>query len=197
MATPPVARGSLSRARLLAGPAILGVLLNCWYRGPFGIVPFALFTLPPALILGWILLKTRLPRVVAVIGAAVAALLLSYLLCAPPTTARLLELATGSRSVAGVHDLRRWNDGWARDPSFHLWFHADEATVLGMVEHLRLDHQRSDSPNPPHRFLLSVPDWWQPQSLSGVKVWTGIRTYAIELCSEPSSQVVYLSFGEL
>lgn len=185
-------------ARALAVVACVGLLVNCWYRGPiWGILPFALVTVPPALLVAWILLRARLPRLAVAILAALAAMAISYFLCAPPTTDQLLDAVMGGPVPQAVRDLQRWDDAWARDPGHHLRFRADVSVVQRVVDHARLQLAPLALPYTPSPTLLSVPRWWQPQALTAPQIWRGVHGYGIELCYDPESQLAYLSLYEL
>lgn len=163
-------RGTLTLALVAATGTCAA--LNVWWRGPFfGLLPFLLYTVAPVVLLAWPLTRLRVNQRVTIAVAFLAAVASSYVLCAPPTTGFLFRFYLGCEQVPDVHELQRWNDNWARDPSVHLRFYARPEVVqtLAARAHLREEELRplpfAPEPLRTPRAWLPVPDWWAPEAI--------------------------------
>jgi hypothetical protein len=97
--------------------------------------------------------------------------------------------------------LKRWNDNWARDPAYHLRFYADSESVQRIVETTLIKEEeysaRMRACPRARRFLLPVPQWWQPEAIDEPRVWRGVHGCGLELWYDEASGLVYLSIMTL
>ncbi len=181
--------------KIVLAVLVSSVVASCWFRGPFFFLPFLFLTFPLALVivapLFWLRLSQRL-SVVIVWGVGV---LMSYFVCAPPTTGQLFARNLGTSIPNDVRNLQRWNDNWARDPGYYLRFYASEETVEHIVTSAQLTEVESRSMIPPPRCLLPVPEWWQSPEIESPRIWKGWdarRELWVNLYYDPHSGLVYL-----
>lgn len=186
------------RRKILLAVVISSAVANCWLRGPvFGLLPFLIFTVPPALVVSAPLFWLRIPQRLSLIVAAAIGILVSYFFCAPPTTERLFTRHLGISLSDDVRNLQRWNDTWARDPGYYLRFYASENAVEHIVKSARLTEGSWWQWPPPSRprVLLSIPEWWRPQQLKSPRIWQGWdarREFWVNLYFDTQSGLVYL-----
>jgi len=182
---------------LLLLALVISAPLNCWLRGPvFGILPFLLFTFIPVATCAWLLSRLRDARYAAVTVVALVAVATSWFFCAPPSTARLFSNGLGMDIPAEISEIQRWNDNWARDPSFHLRFSADPETIATLVDRARLSGPGTGPASPPNRRLLAVPEWWRPHEIDSLQSWSRDTNgaFAVRLYYDTDAQVAYLDF---
>jgi hypothetical protein len=176
---------------------VSSVVAGCWFRGPLFFLPFLFLAFPLALVIVAPLFWLRVPLRLSVVIVWAVGVLMSYFVCAPPTTGQLFARHLGLSIPSDVSDLRRWNDNWARDPGYYLRFHTSEDTVLRIVKRARLTEDspwKSPPPSPP-RFLLSVPGWWKPAEIENLRTWKGWDTrgeFWVNLYFDTQSGLVYL-----
>jgi hypothetical protein len=193
------------RFRTLALVVVAGCAIgNICFRGPvFGPLPYLIFTVPPAALIGYVLWLVHVPRAILLPLAALIALGISYWVSAPPTTARLFENHLATAYPLAIRDLQRWDDNWSRDPAYHLRFYVDAKTVETIVWNMHLEGARVEftpqtplayQVRPPRRALLPVPAWWNPAELRDPQLWRGVwKGCGIELWHDPGSGLVYVS----
>lgn len=182
--------------------AVSVVVFNGWFRGPFGILPFGLFVLPPVVAVAWSLKYLRTPlRVVSVLCVPLS-LFVSWYLCAPPTTGTLLrEILPNDISVQSLDEVRRWNHNWARDPAYHLKFRMSPEAAERVALNARLRPQEPDRAPYLARHLAEsygtfprAPDWWNPTEIEHLRAWEGsTRRGWVILCFDSATNLVYLS----
>lgn len=179
---------------------VLTVITNCWWRGPVFGAAFLCFTLPPTLLVAALLRYARAPQWGRLLTVAVVAVLISYVLCAPPSTSRLFTRYLGTSIPQNVRDLRRWDDNWGRDPAYFVRFYASEETIEHIAKCARMAEVAPRAPTVPVAHLRSVPDWWRPGEIASPRFWQNrvdAEWFSAELRWDPQSGLAYIEVWTL
>ncbi|HOO17146.1 MAG: hypothetical protein KBH81_03130 [Phycisphaerae bacterium] len=181
-------------SRAQAAMLAVGAVANFYWRGPFGLLPFLIFTLAPVAVAVSVLNRLHLARHVLPVAAGLLSLGSSWLIAAPPLTRTLFSRHLGVARPAGI--VQRWDQNWARDRAYLLQFSASPQTIDEIVERSGM-RPMSRTPLFSNPFFLSeAPAWWQSGGTSTAGAWEKEAGLLIQLRYDASDGLAQLGFFE-
>jgi hypothetical protein len=177
---------------------VSGLITSGWYRGPVFFLPYLMFVLIAGILIAVLLRYLPLPRKLSLVLVAGITCLISYLFCAPPSTARLFAGQLGVPVPQDLRDFQRWDENWGRDPAFYMRFYTSAVTIERFVRSGRLTKVQPSRPAPIPAFLDSIPEWWKPEEIDAPRCWQSRlidgQGFFVKLRFDPESGLTYLSF---